>query len=391
MNFTNFTPFEAQPFSMLNQHDREYHVVAIRGTFDIQPGKDLIISQEQACLVMDDEYHGEVGKSSLKQESDIALYKPKCDVIVIGNAYTPEKKPARFFNAGIKITNSGKSILNKQLIFTGPRFWKKRFLLPGWKLTYPELTMSVPLRYEYAHGGECRINAGDPAAKRVRRKYRLTPEQNEKIKGEGASAPIANTACETNTVGCGYAEKWYLKAKKLKKIPAPQIEAHNDPIRKFRRQYNPQGFGPIDRSWLPRRKYTGTYDKAWLEERWPKLPKDFDFAYNNCAHPDLQVPHLKGDEQIELINFTPKGTLKFQLPGHTLYVLSRREDGQIAMAPAKLDTLIIEPDANKASIVWRASVAVEPKVRLLEARLIQKDDKEARADFAKTLEAADRK
>ena len=51
------------------------------------------------------------------------------------------------------------------------------------------------------------------------------------------------------------------------------------------------------------------------------------------------------------------------------WYVSRKE---IAPALAHLDTMIIEPDRMRATLVWRTTVPVEPEVRVLEARLIRR-------------------
>jgi hypothetical protein len=214
----------------------------------------------------------------------------------------------------------------------------------------------------------------DPAAKRVDARHILKPDQR-RLHPEGPDgAPAAHTVCDANPIGMGFTEPWYLKATGLKKIPAPQIDCALDPVLEIGRSYRPRGFGTIARSWQPRLGLAGTYDDNWLRERWPGLPDDFDFAYWNCAHPDLRVPYLRGDEIIELTNLTPGGKLTFQLPGSTPFVLVRYEKGEIAPAPANLDTLVIEPDNMRVSIVWRTTVPAAPEIRVLESRLITQDD-----------------
>jgi hypothetical protein len=139
----------------------------------------------------------------------------------------------------------------------------------------------------------------------------------------------------------------------------------------------PQGYGSICRTWQPRLKLAGTYDEEWQAGRWPNLPEDFDFGYWNSAHPDLQVPFLNGDEEITLTNLTPDGKLRIILPGHVPFVLVRYEAGEIKEARAYLDTVFIEPEKKQVSLVWRTTVLTKPDVRVLEARMILRQDKEA--------------
>jgi hypothetical protein len=428
MEFTNYTPFPALAFESVDQHDQEFHVVVLRATFDIMPNMELKLADDQQPLAFTDEYYGELNKSSIRQESDLSPYKPKCDVIIIGSAYAPGLKPASRFEAGIRIT--GSVSFGKKLAIYGPRFWEMHD--SSWTLTEATPITFLPLQYEFAYGGECRINENDPASKQVKHEYRLTPDQRQQHPDGADLAPIVHTTYEQNPVGMGYTEQWYVNATKPAeaglvideqeqqkepqvgviekmsrflgithapvpaptrekfipvksecKIPAPQIESPEDPIKEFDKQYKPQGVGVITKAWEPRLKLAGTYDENWLKEKWPGLPSDFDFAYWNCAPQDMQVPYLKGDELFELCNLTPQGTLKFQLPGLLTFMMADFEEGEEELIPARIDTVIIEPDTMQASLVWRALIPVSPELLSLEARMIFRENK---TDYDKVWE-----
>ena len=102
----------------------------------------------------------------------------------------------------------------------------------------------------------------------------------------------------------GLAEEWYLKEKNIKRVRAPQIDLPDDPVREFGKNYPAQGLGVVTKAWMPRRKLCVTIDDAFIESGRP-LPDDFDFAFWNGAHPDLQVPWLAGNEEITLTNLCP--------------------------------------------------------------------------------------
>jgi hypothetical protein len=423
VEFVNYTPFPALAYQALDQHEQRFHVVALRTTSEIRADGALQFTQAQAPLAVTDEVHGELNKSSVRQESDLSPFKPRCDVIVIGKAYAPAGRPARRFTVGIRINGptqprplpprpqglnptmppspaalaawekevaglransvKGPVILDRLLAVCGPRWWENG-AFNGWSLTTPEPITSLPLRYEYAYGGECRIELDDPAGKHVKPKYRLTTEQRRQHPDGPEKAPVAHRACEMNPVGMGYAEPWYLKAKKLKRVRAPQIDQPDEPVREFGKPYPVQGFGVITKAWLPRRKHCGTIDDAFVKSGKP-LPDDFDFAFWNGAHPDLQVPWLVGNEEITLTNLCPHNApgatrdrsgntlLRFVLPGHQPFVLVRYEDGAMVPTQVELDTLVIEPDERKVSCVYRLLLTMEPVVRVLEARLIFKE------------------
>lgn len=416
MELLNHTPFPCLSFTAMDQADREYHVVVMRATVGMADDETLFYLDEQLPILLKDQHYGEANQSSVAYESDLAPFKPKCDVIVNGTAHAPGKKPSRCFEVGIRIFSPGKAPspprglnphmdpslsemadwekevsamkadpgrfghihLEKHLMITGERHWE-RGLFGKYRLTRPEPVYRLPLRYENAYGGECIIEEEDPAARRVPPKHHLTPEQRKEHPAGEKNAPLAHRACETNPVGKGFLTPWYLKAKKEKHIPAPQIEAPHSELA-WQKAYPPQGFGFIGRSWLPRRSLAGTYDETWLEKRHPLLPSDFDFRYWNGAPPDMQIPYLKGDERIDLFNLTPAGKLSFSLPGEVPYALVRYESGEIRIARAHLDTLIIEPDKRQVHMTYRATLPIHPLVRLLEARLIRKEKELPMAD-----------
>ncbi len=59
-----------------------------------------------------------------------------------------------------------------------------------------------------------------------------------------------------------------------------------------------------------------------------------------------------------------------------MFVLIRYEEGEIKEARANLDTVFIEPEKEQVSLVWRFSIRTEPEVRVLESRMILRQDKE---------------
>lgn len=425
MEFVNFTPFPAIAFETIDQHDQKFHVAVMRATLDMQDDGTLTYADDQLPLVMTDEFYGEPNKSSVRQESDLAPFKPKCDVIAIANAHAPSGKPAEMFVAGIRIYESmqprpipprpyglnptmapdpqklvewekemadiranpmtpGKLLCSKLLMVHGLRYWRKGFL-GDWNLTSVKPSNSLPIRYEYAYGGDNCINVNDPDARRIQDKHRLSPEQRKQHPDGPDQAPAAHTVCHANPLGIGYTEPWYLKAASREFIAAPLIESAKNGICEFGKEYVPEGLGVIAKTWLPRRKLCGTIDDAFIASQKP-LPDDFNFAFWNCALPDLQLPYLKGDEAIQLINLLPHGTpgakqdqygntlLTYSLPGHTPYLLVRYESGAMVPMAVELDTLIIEPEERRVSCVYRGLIAKEPEVRVLESRLILKEE-----------------
>ena len=464
MEFKNLTPFPALAFDGLDQRDIRFHTVVMRLTFHLQDDGTLGLAPEQTPLVTTDEYYGELNQSSVRQESDFAPYKPHTDVIVNATAHAPSGKPTRHFDVRLLLRSTNKPaplpepprglnplqapsdkevanwqravsyaqshpiagavLIDKTLTLSGERWFRKKawpFRLfwwtvkwaslgiirrNPWKLTAPQKLATLPLRYEYAYGGDNKILVTDHAAHRVKKKDRLP--QTAQADSAQETPAIAHSAYPQNTVGRGFAAPWYLRATRCKRIPAPQIAAPNERMGRFGQAYTPRGLGILCRAWQPRLPLAGAFDQAWLDQRHPYLPADFDFAYWNAAPRDQQIaPHLDGDESITLTNLCPPATpgatrdhtgnteLTLTLPGHLPFVLVRFEDGRLGELAAKLDTLIIDtlPDRDNPEhrpsvvCVWRATVASEPAVRVLEARMIAKADVDAMREEAKAKAA----
>ena len=125
MLFRNYTPFPPLQFESRDEQRNDFGVIVLRGTFQIENGRRLRLVQKQEPLIMADEYYGEPGQSSLKYESSIAPYKPKTDILINANAYSPSGKPEKQWTAGIQFGS-----IKKEIQVTGPRRWERGFA--GW-------------------------------------------------------------------------------------------------------------------------------------------------------------------------------------------------------------------------------------------------------------------
>lgn len=146
--------------------------------------------------------------------------------------------------------------------------------------------------------------------------------------------------------------------------PAPRIEAADEPIVDPTARPAPQSLGPIPPAWDPRLPKGGTYDQAWIDTVWPKWPKDYDFAYNNAAHPDLICPrHLAAGDRVTLDNLVAgRERMTFVVPPLQPMAGLVRADGRAARRAMALDTLFLDIGARRREarviLVWR--VMFEP-------------------------------
>jgi len=81
-------------------------------------------------------------------------------------------------------------------------------------------------------------------------------------------------------------------------------------------------------------------------------PKPFDPRFWNAAPPDQQLSDLAGDEVVRLVNLDPSGHTQFQLPGRAPLLTLDRGRGPEPVLP-RLDTLVIDRDAERVTLVWR--------------------------------------
>lgn len=410
MALINHTPFPALGFAGIDPNGQRFHVVVLRQTLTWDASGALHYTAAQAPLCVADQYVGAVNASAVVQESDLCHYKPRCDVLVVGNAYAPADSaaPAWLVRLALRSAHSDPPayLVHKTLRVTGPRAFVRRpaaVALLGalgpcpWVLTDPEPARCVPLRDDYAYGGGCRLDADDPFADRVAPADRLTPAQlagHPDATAPPSHQPVAHVVCVANPLGRGFLVPWYLKATGLRTLPAPQIESPQRPITAARfaqlltdpaADSDPAdwvaGLGVRAKAHPARRRLAGTVDAAFAASP-AALPADFDFAFWNAAPPDQQCAFPRGDEIIELGNLAPPDTpglrrdaqghgwLQLCLPGHLPYVLVRYANGALGELPAQLDTLHIDCEQRRVSCVWRATLAATPAVRQLEARLL---------------------
>jgi len=300
---------------------------AMKATFEMLPD-GVRVAEKQAPLVLAEEYWGEPAASSLKRASEAHLCKPSTDIILLGSAYAPGGRPVPAFDVSVSV---GK--VRKKLRIFGDRVWKKSGLAAS--PSSPKPVDRMPLIYERAFGG---------------------------LHNTDSSTTLYEAR---NPLGVGFTGK--RTSRELEGLPLPNIEDPADLLEKPGQQPRPAGVSFVAASWQPRLSYAGTYDAAWQKGRAPYLPKDFDARYFQAAHEDLVCPsYLKGGEPVELINASPVGIQRFALPSVELDVIARLA-GAEHRATMNMETLVLEPDQNRFSMLWRGSLPCDKQALRLEA------------------------
>lgn len=97
MEFVNDTPYPALSFEGIDQLSQTFHVVVMRMTCIWNEQGLLLPSDNQDPLCMTDVIADEKDSmSGVIEESDLCHYKPNCDILVVGSAYTPKHKQSSF-------------------------------------------------------------------------------------------------------------------------------------------------------------------------------------------------------------------------------------------------------------------------------------------------------
>ena len=354
----NQTPFPSQYFQTVNQHAEVFHVVVLRATYDMtrrDTDGTMYFADAQAPLVTEDVWMGEPNASSPVWESDLAPYKPKCDVIVVNaTAYSPGARPMRKWVAGVRVNS-----WTKYLTVTGPR----SFASFG-RVTQPDPAISVPLNYSLAFGGERKTAlSASEIANGVQPAVWDTDERNPVGLGFGHS-DRAKQATASNEKP----SKWTIRDKPLN-LAAPQLEQDGSAFT-GQANYLPVSLGCIGRAWRPRRELAGIYDEAWKAQQWPLPPEDFDYGYWNCAPQDQQIDFPPPRTSIMLTNIYP-GLEQWEgfLPRHELYAWVRVKDVMIIPKRLNLDTLIVDMAKQQVSAVYRVLVSGEGRVSGIDTRI----------------------
>ena len=322
LQILNKTPFQAALALVTDQHGAEKVTVAIKGTFKI-PARhgEVRLAGEQLPVLYTDEYYGEPGKSSISYPADLVLGKVNTDIGLVGSAHSPGGKPVKRVAASLRVGR-----LQKSIMITGDRQWKKRALMPGFSMTDPTPFTEMPLIYERAFGGIDQTH------------------KNKKKHGWDKRNPI----------GTGFR----LNGNAVENSIVPNLEDPNHLISHWKDKPPVACYGFIEGSWEPRLKFAGTYDDAWLKNQFPLLPVDFDLRFFNSAPPDLVAKRfLKGGERVQMVNLSKKGVVEFNIPKLEISLMFRLGETRNDQK-ADLWTVVFEPDEDRFYMVWGGSFCV---------------------------------
>ncbi len=250
-----------------------------------------------------------------EQALDECNYKKQGEVLITGRAYPPGEEPQSACAVRLQIGN-----IDKQVYVVGDREWRNG--VP----TDPTPFHEMSLGWANAFGGE---------------------GFDKNPLGKGASKIVDDDTGK-------------------KHHPLPNVEDPKKLVTSPGQRPDPVGFGAIDLTWPQRMKKAGTYDKKWLEERYPGYPEDLDWTFFNVAPPDQWIEgYFEGGESFVLENMHPtERRLESRLPSLRARCFITRDseeaeaEDEFREVNMRLDTLHLFPHHKRGIVVFRGLTEV---------------------------------
>ena len=170
-------------------------------------------------------------------------------------------------------------------------------------------------------------------------------------------------AFENNPAGMGFCTSQ--RVSQETEIPAPQIGLlaefmGTDPLAPM----GVHGFGPISKTWLPRRTEAGTFDENWQNTRHPKMPKDYSLGFWNAAPTTLQFdPALRGGETINFEGISHAGPVTYRVPSVACALQTKtpaQEMLEMTLDTVQIDLRDADQNIARLDMIWRVQIA-EPQ------------------------------
>ena len=435
MNFTNTTNHPALAFEGVDQLGQSFHVVVMRQTYTWNEQGLLILAEEQDPLRLEDQLIDTKDlMSGIVEESDLAHYKPKCDVIIKGHAYVPKHKLNQdSFTASIKLQTpdymvlaeptaatkyafvdqrskktaqdhykDGQVLMDKTLAILSPRYLLNDSITGNshYKLHIEPMPSKVSLNPSSSFGGYSLIEDNHKALKYIDKNELIPEDQRSAIKLNSHHGVIAYLQEDSfNPSGTGYNSPIYHKYVQPQRIKLSQIhnpdllisesivnQVAKDKLDQSTHNQLVAGFGVRAKSHPERAKLVGQVDEDFIDSG-DAYPKGFDFAMWNSAYADQQTEFLTGNEWLTLTNLCKPDTtaatttrsgdteLKLYLPEILAYITVGSADPQLMVTeiPMHLDTVIVSPDRQKVNLVWRSMIIGDYQPKLAVLAVLDKD------------------
>jgi uncharacterized protein YjbI with pentapeptide repeats len=255
---------------------------------------------------------------------DELMPKARGEVLLAGNAYAKDGLATTQQEVRLKLGS-----IDKRLRVMGDRPWFDGFL-PWFRNLRAAPFTSMPLVWGRAFGG--------------------------------ASHP-------NNPEGAGYSRNPLAGLFSRKPLMMPNVEDPAHPVRSRLRRYAPAGFGALDVSWQPRRRWAGTYGWRWRMEGCSGLANDTNPEFFGAAPCDQRIAgYFQGGEAYRLEGMHPSSpVIEGRLPEFRSRAFVHREGtaaDAIDEVPLAFDTVWLFPDAELGIAIHRGEVEVQDSLAL---------------------------
>jgi hypothetical protein len=344
-------------------NEKEHHILSVLVKRTYALGNDGKCIHAEAMLPLYEEciYYPDNDKL-LQHDYDLYPLKPFTDLIIKGKARS--RSAVNKFLAGVQIGRHETSI---QVIGN-----RKAYLNTAKKIefTAPEMVREVPLRYDHAYGG-CDI---------VAEKKIILPDPEIIKQFPPDFDLLANSLFryQRNPAGKGFIVQKDPVA--FENLELPNLEDPSDLLtpenllvgdeNRWHEMPLPRCTDWLDLNTFPRLAYMGLLDiyktnTRYLKEIVNKWADDgllntrrtpFHPRFTNGASLGLQLPYLATGEKVTLLNIHPHSSdFSFSLPADEPKIWVDGRKGKLLETRTVIHTVVIEPDENRLSIVWRGS------------------------------------
>ncbi len=283
--------------------------VIAKASFDIVPGGPARLLDEPEPL-HGDRFVDDDPEKVLLEATELAVMKPRADVLFSGNAYSIGAG-ATHARASVKLGDGrAPKGFERTIAIVGDRTWQRSALGP--ESSPPAPFASMPVVWSRAFGG---------------------PGFADNPLGTGHGTPAL-----------------------------PNLEDLDALVTSPKDEPRPVCFGPIPTTWPTRKSKLGTYGGDWHKTRFPYFPVDFDPTHFQSAPRPQQVDHLTGKESFEVRGMRPDHPiLKGSLAGvraRAFVLETADEGGDFYEVELRADTVHFQLESMQVHVVWRGIVEV---------------------------------
>ncbi|MDC3961455.1 DUF2169 family type VI secretion system accessory protein [Polyangium jinanense] len=306
MDIITIPPFLTSSVTWQEQPGQWSLTVVCKVTYALKPGTSIVATEPEGVNERDNHWDDDPGKC-VYAPSDLAPYKPRPEVLLVGSAFAPRREPLRSLFARLVVADVDKSI----------EVLGARTVARDGAVSEAQKWTQMPLRYERAAGGDESWN------------------------------PVGIDPSVVDAYG----------RRTLPNLQPPGMMAADVP-----RPIPTVGFGPIASRWLVRSAKLGALVGAFANGTWAETPlgMDFDGSYFQSAPSDQLVSELRPDEPILLENMHPEiERFSTRLPGikpHMRVEIEGLPPWEPDLVP---DTLWIDTNRAIASLTFRAQIPLD--------------------------------